>query len=248
MDFANITSDKAEIAEDEKEKLFLPLFTESGAGFMPWQWEQRNNQSIEAVQEVDGYLIGQQGRDAKLMTKRQEAYQEGLKQGRDEAFTKESKRIEEALDGLAQIKRELSQAKKRVMEAAEEQILELALAIGKKAILHEITVNREVVMNAIKSAVKKLIHDGDLKIRVNPRDLSVVEEHRPELLSMSDEGGEVIFVKDEKVAPGGCVVESDQQVIEYDPLRQIETMESALRKEALEGKESLLDWSAPPDA
>lgn len=217
-------------AADEGRKQFLPLFAEGGCGFFPFQWDL-------AGQEADASRLKRQEEEEKLTAMREEAYKEGFQQGREEAYTEERKRIETALEGLANITGELSHIRRTVLEDAEQEILGLVLAIGKKAVLQEISLNRDLVVNAVRASVKKLGHGGDLKIRVNPGDLALVEERKPELLSLNGGGGQVVFIRDERVALGGCVVESPQQIVQYDPHLQIETILKSLQEKGREKEE-----------
>lgn len=217
----------------------MPLSVQVGDEFVPIQWLSESVENVQAGPGAGGTGLAREAEE-KLIALEKDAYKKGFQQGRTEAFKEERERIEAALEGLAKVTRELSHMKRNVLEDAEKEILELALDIGRKAVLQEISVNRELVMNAVKTAVKKVAHNEDLKIRVNPKDIAMVEEHRPELLRLNEGEGQVAFVKDERVAPGGCIVETDHQVVEYHPHLQIEAISKALRKKTQEKKDEPL--------
>jgi flagellar biosynthesis/type III secretory pathway protein FliH len=214
---------------------FNPFSVHVGGGFVPSLWTSECVDNIQA--KIHGEVnIPVQKAEEKLINLEKEAYKRGFMKGWSEAYQEEQNRIENTLDLLERVTQELSCMKKNVLEEAEGEILELALAISRKAVLEEINLNRELVMNSVRAAVRKISAAGDLRIRVNPKDLALVEEHRPELLELRDGEGEVVFIKDAQVDPGGCVVESDHQIVEYHPGQQIE----AIRRRVLKKKEDSL--------
>ena len=143
---------------------------------------------------------------------REEAYQAGLQQGKT--------------DGLALAKTEVAAAVKNVMkvaeglfepiaeqdQAAEEALVLMAVRMAESIIRREISLNSSQLISVAKEAISVLpIGSKSVTLYVNPKDLALIMEHR-EVLSDLEERWQI--EGKESVAPGGCVVETPQSLID----------------------------------
>jgi len=114
---------------------------------------------------------------------------------------------------------------------AERTVVHLAIAVAEQIIKREVMLDRELVLRQIKEAVRRVMGVGHIKLRVNPSDEQMVRDHRAGLLSGSDSIREIVVEPDEKVAPGGCILESDSGNVDARLATQLQKIEVAFTEE-----------------
>ena len=85
----------------------------------------------------------------------------------------------------------------------------LALAIAEKIVSHEIKINKEVVLNVAKAALKKVVDTRKIKIRVASTDFQFLKDFKPELLDIQDKLENITLEEDSSITGGGCVIETN---------------------------------------
>jgi len=140
----------------------------------------------------------------------------------------------EFADQLAAL-RTLIESLHTVLEAdvagAEDVIVEIAFESVCK-ILGEAMVKREGVILAVREIVRGMREREPLLLRVAPSDFDILVAHRAQLLQGGD-GKTIDFVADERVALGGCFVETSGGTLdgrlETQLQRLVDTLTSARR-------------------
>lgn len=129
----------------------------------------------------------------------QQGYEEGLRRGLAEQ-SELSSRLAALLQGVVGDTEEL-------IRDLEDQVVELALAVAEKVIAREVRTDREVVIEVVRAALAEVHDVTELRIRVHPDDLDLVEPRWQQMLPRYvSERSEL--VPDELVERGGVVVES----------------------------------------
>lgn len=213
---------------------FMPIFRKHDEQFVPLSSNPEEDSEIQRTDSVDEQAQPMEQAAERMARLESEAYQKGLQQGREDGYSQERSRIESALEKLNNITDELSQMKKVVLEEAEEQMVELVLAIGKQVIMEEIITNRSLVVSAVRSAIEKVEGGGDIRIRLNPDDLAVLEVNGGQSLGDGGEEYHLVYIKDTDVPPGGCIVETDRQILQHDPHQRMQEIAHLLRKKGEE--------------
>ena len=139
---------------------------------------------------------------------RQRAYQEGFHKGYEDGSAEGRRRMEEVLRRLEAILKTLEGAREQIFRGAEEEILELAMAIAKKILRRELQTDREAVLRTLREAISRVTEGDVVKIFLSPDDIELVREHRAELLEGA-EGKGVVLRADRGIMPGGCFIETD---------------------------------------
>lgn len=152
----------------------------------------------------------------------------GLESARKEAdsLIKTASCLIEKLEGTRQ----------EITERSQKEILKLSLAIARKVVHAEITVNKEVIVSILKAAVKKLAVKDSVKVRLNPMDAEYISGRKPEFLTAMDGVKEMAIEEDPLVPRGGCVVEAGLAEVDARLEKQLEEITAALLKGA-EGNE-----------
>jgi flagellar assembly protein FliH len=148
----------------------------------------------------------------------EKAYVEGERAGREIG----EKKLASILSGFRAIVAELEKIKKDFYLAHQENLLQLSLHIAKKIIHQEVSTNGELVIEVVRSALQCAIDREKLKIRLNPSDLQLCREKRPDILKGFDDIKQIVFEPDENVSKGGTIIESDLGEIDARLERQFE--------------------------
>ncbi len=124
------------------------------------------------------------------------------------------------------VAQKLSQYQQRLADEAEENLLELSLQMARKVLMQEIQAGRYEIDPILAEAISKLPPRQDATVRLNPQDLarSGLAKSPP-----SGETGTLTYVADPTIAPGECVLESSDGVLESRIDTHMDEIARALR-------------------
>jgi flagellar assembly protein FliH len=134
----------------------------------------------------------------------------------------EERRRVEAL--LVNIRKQFTQ----VHEKWERSVVQLALAIARSIIKREVSIDKEIMLSQIREALHHLVGVEKIKLRIHPRDEEIVRQSRADLFSTSDSLRDMVIEVDEKIEPGGCIVESESGNVDARPSTQLTRIEAML--------------------
>ncbi|HEX8368801.1 MAG TPA: type III secretion system stator protein SctL [Pyrinomonadaceae bacterium] len=143
---------------------------------------------------------------------REQAYREGM----EKSLTEFEQNLLEALE-----------IRERVWRETERDLLRLAVRLAEKIIGREITNDKKTVTDIVAAALQNARQQEKLTVRVNPSDLSLIEEEREKFLP-SGRARFIDFVADPRVASGGCLIESEVGTIDARLETQLRVLERAL--------------------
>lgn len=143
-----------------------------------------------------------------IKTAEQESYAKGMSEGVLKGIEIQKNENLKPAQSLVQLIRELSEAKKKIIESAEEQIIQLSLAVAEKVIHSEVTTNREVVLSVLKEAIRSIVDRENMKIHIHPEDLRYITEIKPDFIKSFDGAKNVAFEEDRSVGQGGALIET----------------------------------------
>lgn len=154
------------------------------------------------------------------------AYERGMADGMDQA----GRQYSQALAVCESCAKELKRARTEFIRGAEQQLVELALAIARKVVEREIESGKDVALCACAKALEQLAGQQVTVIRLNPADLDAVKGGAAGFPGLS--GMEVEFSGDEFIARGGCIVESVSGSVDADIPTRFGVIEEALKGKA----------------
>jgi flagellar assembly protein FliH len=146
----------------------------------------------------------------------EEAYRRGYEEGRTEGEIAEGARLrsavaaaEEALDGLRS-------GEMRWTGTIEENICALAVAVARHVIGRELREDALPVLQLVRDALAEFPIDQPIRIRLSPGDLHCIRqlEDGEDRLASFAQDREARWVSDPQVAPGGCVVEGRERIVD----------------------------------
>jgi type III secretion protein L len=112
----------------------------------------------------------------------------------------------------------------------EAELVKLAVAIAKKIVRHNIEAGSDVVLQAVKEALKSVRGERRITIKVNPSEEDELREQANSLKLLGSEVGDVVIVGNPSVAAGGCIVESELGVVDAQVDTQLASIEKALMR------------------
>lgn len=172
----------------------------------------------------------------KLEKEKQESLEEaqsiGFAEGLEEGHQKAAEQAGEMLQGLENKLAEADAARAAAMAAADGDILELALAVARKIIKIECQLDKRVILNNIREAIKRVNDKENVTLVISPEDLRTVEENRDRILQAIAGLKHMKVVEDPAIEQGGLVIETNYGTIDACISSQLAELEKRLREEA----------------
>ncbi len=138
-----------------------------------------------------------------------EAYERGYKEGHERGYQEGREEVKRLVDRLHTIISKAIEKRNEIIEESETQIINLVLLIAKKVIKVISENQKNVVINNVVQALRKLKSRGDVIIRVNFADLELTSEHIKDFMSMVENVKSISVLEDSSVDRGGCIIETD---------------------------------------
>ena len=144
----------------------------------------------------------------KIRSAEQQAHEKGLSEGIRQGRELQKKETLQSVQAVSALIDELSELKNSILEAAEEQILQLVLAIAEKVIHMEVKTNGEIIQNVLKAAMRNIVDRENMKVRVHPQDFQYMLEIKPDFLQSIDGIKNIVFEEDASILRGGAIIET----------------------------------------
>ncbi len=138
-----------------------------------------------------------------------EAYERGYKEGHERGYQEGREEVKRLVERLHTIISKAIEKRNEIIEESETQIINLVLLIAKKVIKVISENQKNVVINNVVQALRKLKSRGDVVIRVNLADLELTSEHIKDFMSMVENVKSISVLEDSSVDRGGCIIETD---------------------------------------
>ena len=221
--------DKAKNIEEEGKAVAFNLIQESKEKAKREEEAARVNaeQIVERAKiEVERMIKEAEMRVAEI---EHEAYQKGYDAGREVGFKKGQSEVRRLIDRLGTIVGQAIDVREDIIAASEKQMVDMILMIARKVIKDEVVERKEVVLNNIREALRRINDRDRVNIRVNFADLELTTAHKDELIKMMESLRKVNIYEDSRVDRGGCIIETDVGSIDARISTQLKEIEEAIR-------------------
>lgn len=156
-----------------------------------------------------------------VQARTQEAYQNGLQEGQANARREAGVQQEAALQQLARTVEEISGLRQRYRYAAEQDVVKLALAIARRIVHRELTIDPSTILGLVKAALVGMDARELHRIRIHP---CQAEALRRQLEAMGlPQRCEV--VADSALERGGAILEGAHGTLDASAETQFEEIE-----------------------
>jgi flagellar biosynthesis/type III secretory pathway protein FliH len=143
----------------------------------------------------------------------------------------ERTRLEQAASMLEICARVLSESREAVLHDVEQQLVDLVLKVATQVIHDEVTQRPELITFQVETALARVKEDGMMTVRVHPLMLDILREASPRILGANAPTARLHFEPDPSIAPGGCMVETTQQIVDARIASQLARIGAALKQD-----------------
>ena len=145
-----------------------------------------------------------------------DAYERGFEEGRQEGEIAEGARLRNAIQAAEEALDELRAGEMRWTGTIEENICALAVVVARQIVGRELALDVQPVAELVRGAIAEFPVDQPIRIRVNPADLEAISRLSADedMLGSMTRNREARWQPDATIAPGGCVVEGRERIID----------------------------------
>jgi flagellar assembly protein FliH len=192
--------------------------------------------TVQEVEEEDsGQLLMLQSRIELLEQELQEAREQSYNVGFQDGLVAERKKHKEKMEAHAQHFKELAERLEQefdqALERLEEPLLRMSFHISEKILTVPLpeSVRNEALLGNIQSFLKEVLHEGGVVIHVSPANLAFIQSDEQSDKLKQSYPGRIRFVADDSLAPGECLVETPEHIIDGRYKNQLAILESKLQ-------------------
>lgn len=202
------------------------------ANVSPFEWAGRSNATI--VHDTVHAGAGQPAMDAQaqqqhLAALERDAFAKGFAQGERAGQEAAGKRGEAMLRRLTQTLEEITGLRERMIRETEQQMVHLALAVARRVVHREVTLDRDLLIAMARVALDRLGESARVTVRLHPEDYEATARGRADAWT----GTHVTVVADARVVRGGCRIDSDFGTLDAGIDAQIQELAHALLGDAV---------------
>lgn len=217
--------DEADGIRKQAEKTaFEEVKTKTDAAIRDKRIAEDESDRIKSEAEVEAERIRQQAVDERDRVF-EEARSSGYEEGREGGWKEGRAEAERLIERLHKVLDASIQKRQEIIDEAETQLIDLVLLVSRKVVKVISENQKNVVINNIVQALRKLKSRGDVAIRVNLADLDLTTEHVKDFIRMAENVKSITILEDSSVDKGGAVIETDFGQIDArisSQLREIE--------------------------
>jgi flagellar assembly protein FliH len=218
------TREADEIVKDAETRAFEEVRKQTEAA------QHERQAAEEEVREIVGDAEEQAAklvRDAEghVETLTEQAKKEGFERGHEDGYASGKDEVERLIDQIHSVISHSIEKRNEIIEESETQLVNLVLLIARKVVKVISENQRNVVINNVIQALRKLKSRGEVVIRVNLADVKLTSAHVKDFMRMVENVKSVTVVEDSTVDRGGCIIETDFGQIDArisSQLREIE--------------------------
>ena len=147
--------------------------------------------------------------EAELDQRISEAFNDGLKEGQEQA----ERELTEVLRALRDSSKTITSLREKTLRESEDEIINLVMLVARKVIIHEVTQNRSILTGVVQSAIADLSARQEITVHINPDDYLLVTSGSDD--SIFKVRSEHLSIKpDHSVESGFCLVDTEMGTID----------------------------------
>lgn len=150
-----------------------------------------------------------------------EATEAGRTEGNSAARQAMSQRLETELARAAKVLQEVTGAGPKLRRQAEEDLVRLAVAIARRVLRRELTVDSEAMLGLVKAAFARIDHREVFQARTDPSSEQAVQR----IIQSADVGRRVKLVADPSLQPGSLVLETSRGQLDASVETQLDEIQ-----------------------
>lgn len=159
-----------------------------------------------------------------------EAYELGLSEGREEAYTKFAKEIQDHLGDLEKVLQSMETAKKEILNYNEAHMVQLAYQIANKLAHVEVEKNDQSLIEVLRSAVTLAQDEEEVTVRVSPEQHEFVETVKKQTGRQFEFLKKIKFEPSPDISKGGCIVETNYGEVDARMEQRVQSLWDTLQE------------------
>ena len=215
-----LTQQGEDAAQKSKKDEELNIFDVDNIDFTQRKERRTGNRRRGYRRIDDRNLVSRAQEEASYI--KQSAYQEGFNAG-----------VQQAQADLENFRNTLGAfmgAEEKVFEEIAPQILPIAMEIAQKVIKTEVKTDPQIVLDTIMDVLKTLSkNEPKIVLRVNPVQVQYIKDTLPEQVRLLGMETKLSILSDESITEGGCIVETNNGLVDASVEAQLEIVQNALR-------------------
>lgn len=157
-----------------------------------------------------------------------EAFKQGMVEGQKQKADELKLELKNHYELLQNVARDVVQVKSEFLEKSEEIVLRLAFLVAERIVRTELTTRPDALISNIRYTLSKVSSvENNIIVRLNPADHTTIQSRR-EALQVPFQ--ELEFIRDERLSPGSCIVETNYSTIDATIETQLHAVEQMLEK------------------
>lgn len=158
---------------------------------------------VTSAREQAAKIIEQAERDREVIE--QAAREKGLQFAQNSIDAEVALQMNDLRKQLTSTIEQIAGLNAEITAGAETQLVELSIAIAKKIVSREVTIDREIALTLVKVSLKRLNSRSAARVHLHPEDFAFVQSQREKL----DFHGSLEFIEDGSISVGGCLIRTD---------------------------------------
>lgn len=169
------------------------------------EWKVWSEQAPAAARKPRGTGAGAAAQSAADALVEKQAYERGFREGEAAGARKSLEQLQAAIQGFAQSAAQLAAYKPQLRAEVERQLVNLSLAVARKVLQRELSLDPNIVLAVVKGCLQELENVEIYRLRVNPQDA-------PPLAAFfqQQKKGNLEILPDAQITRGGALFETAQ--------------------------------------
>jgi flagellar assembly protein FliH len=159
-----------------------------------------------------------------------EAKRNAYGEGREEGFKEGQEEVTRLVERLHAMLNAASDKRQELLNNTEKQIVDLVLLISRKVVKVISESEKKVVIENVKQALEKVKGETEITIKVNTQDLNLTTRNKKQFIGAVESLKQVTIEEDNRVEPGGCVIETSFGDIDAHIQTQLDIIEERIRE------------------
>jgi flagellar assembly protein FliH len=168
--------------------------------------DEAERKIAEARQKAEALVTDAENRVEEI---EKEAYGKGYKEGNETGYHEGQQEVERLVEQLHKVISSAVERRNEIIDETETQLISLVLQISQKVIKVISENQKNVVVNNVIQALRKLKTRNDVIVRVNLDDVDIASERIKDFMRMVENVKSITVVEDSSVDKGGCIIETD---------------------------------------
>ena len=158
----------------------------------------------------------------------QQAFEAGRQAGIEAGKAQCRQEVEREMQRAMTLVEQIAVAKAEMVTRAENDLVELALAIARKVLHREASLQKEVLTDSIRRILKNLSASGRICLKAHPDEVAHLQEVQSTLVTRDGDSPTIYIEADQSVGLGGCIIHTDGLYIDATIEQQLQNISDAL--------------------